>query len=284
MQSRARGRKRGIRSVPSGERCDRKRHGNLHQRPYRIAGSSSEGRLRPSVDRGRNRPDETVATYVVTPQLVRSFDDALGLIRSAVEGRTSKAAYLHGSFGSGKSHFMAILYLLLHHNAAVRSVSELAPVIEKHNAWIQGKKFLLITYYMIGAKDMESKILGEYVRQIEHLHPGTSIPGVYRSEALFKDAEALRADMGDEQFFAKLNKGAAGTGASGWGEIAAGWGPRALRLRLPHPRNPKSGSGWWVIWSRSSTPMPRVGILSSLTLIPACRSSANTLSRSAMTA
>jgi len=61
-------------------------------------------------------------------------------------------------------------------------------VIEKH-AWAQGKKFLLITYYMIGAKDMESKILGEYVRQIERLHPGTPIPGVYRSEALFKDAE-----------------------------------------------------------------------------------------------
>jgi hypothetical protein len=187
---------------------------------------------------GVTKPQETVETYVVTPQLVRSFDDALGLIRSAVEGSTSKAAYLHGSFGSGKSHFMAILYLLLHHNAAVRSVSELAPVIEKHNAWIQGKKFLLITYYMIGAKDMESKILGEYVRQIEHLHPGTSIPGVYRSEALFRDAEALRADMGDEQFFAKLNKGGAGSSASGWGEIAAGWGPESFEAAIT--ASPKS--------------------------------------------
>ena len=187
---------------------------------------------------GVTKPQETVDTYVVTPQLVRSFDDALGLIRSAIEGCTSKAAYLHGSFGSGKSHFMAILYLLLHHNAAVRSVSELAPVIEKHNAWIQGKKFLLITYYMIGAKDMESKILGEYVRQIERLHPGTPIPGVYRSEALFKDAEGLRADMGDEQFFAKLNKGAAGTGASGWGEIAAGWDPESFEAAIT--ASPKS--------------------------------------------
>lgn len=43
---------------------------------------------------GITKPDETVATYVVTPQLVRSFDDALGLIRSALEGRTSKAARL----------------------------------------------------------------------------------------------------------------------------------------------------------------------------------------------
>src|SRR5579859_7538629 len=72
---------------------------------------------------GVTRPDDTVATYVVTPQLVRSFDDALGLIRSGIEGRTSKAAYLQGSFGSGKSHFMAILYLLLQHNPSVRSIS-----------------------------------------------------------------------------------------------------------------------------------------------------------------
>jgi len=91
---------------------------------------------------------------------------------------------------------------------------------------------------MIGAKDMESKILGEYVRQIERLHPGTPIPGVYRSEALFKDAEGLRADMGDEQFFTKLNKGAAAHGASGWGEIAAGWGPESFEAAIT--ASPKS--------------------------------------------
>src|ERR1700687_3719764 len=79
---------------------------------------------------GVTKPEETVASYVVTPQLVHSFDDALGLIRSGIEGRTSKAAYLHGSFGSGKSHFMAVLYLLLQHNSAVRSVAEIALVVE----------------------------------------------------------------------------------------------------------------------------------------------------------
>src|SRR5271165_1805921 len=106
---------------------------------------------------GVTDPEETVNQYEVTPQLVRCFDQALKLVKSAIEGSSSKAAYLHGSFGSGKSHFMAILYLLLQGDSHARSIPELAPVIEKHNAWIQGKKFLLITYYMIGAKDMESK-------------------------------------------------------------------------------------------------------------------------------
>ncbi|CAM5319944.1 hypothetical protein SGRI78S_01185 [Streptomyces griseus subsp. griseus] len=41
--------------------------------------------------------------YVVTERLRDNFDEALGLIKAALDGHTSKAAYLHGSFGSGKS-------------------------------------------------------------------------------------------------------------------------------------------------------------------------------------
>lgn len=59
--------------------------------------------------------------YVVTPQLVACFDDALGFIRSAVDAVSSKACYLHGSFCGGKSHFMAVPHLLLQHNLAVRA-------------------------------------------------------------------------------------------------------------------------------------------------------------------
>jgi predicted ATPase len=47
---------------------------------------------------------------VVTPQLAASFGDAMAFIRGAVETGSSKGAYLHGSFGSGKSYLMAVLY------------------------------------------------------------------------------------------------------------------------------------------------------------------------------
>ena len=56
------------------------------------------------------------------PELARCFDAALIYIRSAVQGCTSKATYLHGSFGSGKSHFMAVLHLILQGNAAARGI------------------------------------------------------------------------------------------------------------------------------------------------------------------
>jgi predicted ATPase len=59
------------------------------------------------------RPEATVKDYVVTDQLRRCFDDALALVKDAIGTGRSTGDYLHGSFGTGKSHFMAMLYLLL---------------------------------------------------------------------------------------------------------------------------------------------------------------------------
>src|SRR3989454_1101521 len=170
---------------------------------------------------GVNRAEETIRDYVVTPELRVCFDDALTFIRSALQTNTSKASYLHGSFGSGKSHFMAVLHLILQGNPAARGIPELAPVITKHNEWLRGKKFLLVPYHMIGAHDMESGILGGYVEFVRRTHPNAPIPGVYLAEGLFRDAENLRKQMGDEQFFTILSEGASSGG--GWGELEAGW-------------------------------------------------------------
>ena len=73
------------------------------------------------------RPDVVLGNYVVTPELKLCFDDALSFVRSAIDSRTSKASYLHGSFASGKSHFMAVLHLILQGNPTARSIPEIAP-------------------------------------------------------------------------------------------------------------------------------------------------------------
>ncbi|MGH3194338.1 MAG: hypothetical protein ACRDNT_00065 [Streptosporangiaceae bacterium] len=44
----------------------------------------------------------TITEYVVTPQIAACFDLALDLVKSGVEANVSRAAYLDGSFGSGK--------------------------------------------------------------------------------------------------------------------------------------------------------------------------------------
>src|SRR5262249_46964188 len=163
----------------------------------------------------------TVAQYVVTPQLARCFDGALGLIGSALEARSSKAAYLHGSFGSGKSHFMAVLHLLLRHDPRARSLPELAEVVAAHDAALDGVRFLLPTYHLIGARSLEDAVLGGYVEHVARFHPEAPVPAVYTSKAVFGTVAKTRELLGDEAFFAALNQAAAGGGD--WGEFEAGW-------------------------------------------------------------
>ena len=178
--------------------------------------------------------DATLADYVVTPELARCFDDALSFIQSAVGSRSSKAAYLHGSFGSGKSHFMAVLTLLLAGNSKARSIKELAGAVAKHNAWTEGKRFLLVPYHMIGSRTMESAILGGYADHVRQLHPQAPIPGFYLAEGLFRDAQQLRLQMGDGAFFGKLNETQEGAG-DGWGDLSGGWNAGSFDAAMLEP-------------------------------------------------
>jgi hypothetical protein len=186
---------------------------------------------------GVTRADDTLRDYVITPELETCFNSALIFIRSALQAKSSRASYLHGSFGSGKSHFMAVLHLILQGNLEARKIKKLASVITQHNDWIEGKRFLLVPYHMIGAHDMESGILGGYADFMRRTHPDAPIPGVYLAEGLFQDAQALRDRMGDDAFFAALNESS--ELRSGWGDLEAGWTAERFETALLTPPMPK---------------------------------------------
>jgi len=143
------------------------------------------------------------------------------LIESAVSGSSSKATYLHGSFGAGKSHFMAVLYLLLQREPQARGIAELAPVVARHDVWLEGKRFLLVPYHLIDAKNLPSAILGGYAEQVMARHPDAVRPAVYLADHMIENAEQLRQSFGDQAFFAKLGEGGGADG--GWGDLEAGW-------------------------------------------------------------
>lgn len=184
---------------------------------------------------GLRQPRETLRTYVVTPQLAICFDHALSLIRSAVESSSSKGAYLHGSFGSGKSHFMVVLSLLLQGDVGARSIAELAEVVARHSDWTAGRKFLVVPYHMIGATSMESAILGHYAEYVRRLHPAAPTPGFYRADSLLEDARRMRERLGDEAFFRQLSREADGGGDGGWGSIDAGWDATSFEAAMQAP-------------------------------------------------
>lgn len=167
---------------------------------------------------GIAQPERTVKDYAITPKIVQTFEHALSIIGSALRDGRSQAAYLHGSFGAGKSHFMALLDLMLADHPAPWRRPELHELRAK-SPWIGRKKLLQLPIHMLGAQDMESKILGAYVAWVAKHHPEALTPAVYSDQGLFEDARRLRVTLGDDAFFAKLNGGVQ-QAAKGWGKLA----------------------------------------------------------------
>ncbi|GAA3169629.1 hypothetical protein GCM10010451_17680 [Streptomyces virens] len=170
--------------------------------------------------------------YVVTRELLGNFREALGLISTALETQSSKAAYLHGSFGAGKSHFMAVLHALLSNSSAARARQEFDPLYQEFG-WLRegGKKFLLVPYHMLNAESLEHRVLGGYVDWVAKHHKDAPTPRVYRTDALFDQLRDMRQDFGDEQFLAQLNAGAEGE-VDEWGNSAAFWTSERLSAAL----------------------------------------------------
>jgi hypothetical protein len=189
---------------------------------------------------GVRHPESTLRDYVVTDQLAAAFDDALTFMRSVFDSQApkSKATYLHGSFGSGKSHFMAVLSLLLEGLEAARLAPRLQPVAAKH-PWCRGKRFLLVPLHMIGRNSMEEGVLKGYADFITAKHPEAPLPAFFRSSGILANALELRKDMGDGAFFRKLNGGTQGAegGSDGgdWGDYENRWDARSYEAAAGQP-------------------------------------------------
>lgn len=160
--------------------------------------------------------------YVLTDSLKDNFEAAINVIADAIKKNTSLGAFLAGSFGSGKSHFMAVLYALLGNHPALRT-ERFAALTGRYDGNVAGKKILRLTYHLLGAKSLEQAVFQGYVQQISRLHPEAPLPALHVSDTLLSDAENLRARMGDEDFLAGLG-GESGASDDGWGAVLGnGW-------------------------------------------------------------
>ena len=169
--------------------------------------------------------------YVVTDQLKINFAQALEKIGHAVTTGRSQAMFLHGSFGSGKSHFMAVLREILRDNPDARRLGGLEEAITAADSWLPRRNFLTITLHMLDARSVEQAILEGYLRQVTTAHPDAPVPAVHQSDALLQDAAGLRRTFGDDKFFAQLRGHGAAPGANGSGLAALraraeGWTPQ----------------------------------------------------------
>ena len=168
-----------------------------------IPESVHAGDFKVELSGGFTETEARVNEYVVTDQLRRAFGKALSLVRAAVRDGSAHAAYLHGSFGSGKSHFLTVLHAVLNNDPVARAKPSLQPAIAEHDEWLRGKRFLMIPYHLVGAADIDSAILGGYVNTVRKQHPDQPTPPVYRSDAMLDDARRQRTFFNDDQRFAE---------------------------------------------------------------------------------
>ncbi|MBI2373943.1 MAG: hypothetical protein HYV07_08095 [Deltaproteobacteria bacterium] len=166
-----------------------------------------------------NNPGRTASTYVVTPPIAESFEKTLRIVGASLRDSRSRAAFLHGSFGSGKSHFMAMVSLLLDGNEEAWRVPELHALRAKHD-FVGTKKLLQLHFHMIGQESIEEAIFLRYLAHVRAHHSKATVPGVFADEKLFNDARTLLDELGDQPFFAPMSHGAAGTDE--WGDFSGG--------------------------------------------------------------
>lgn len=169
---------------------------------------------------GVAHPAKLLADYALTTDLRRAFDDALRHVQGALRDQRSTAAYIHGSFGSGKSHFMAVLSLILSNDPEPWKATDLHEVLARHE-WVKEKKILRLHLNMAAARSLDEKVFPEYLARVQELHSEASLPGLFADQALFDNAQGLRHSIGDELFFKKLN--ATQPAKKGWGKLAEPW-------------------------------------------------------------
>ncbi|WP_242911417.1 PglY protein [Actinomadura terrae] len=155
---------------------------------------------------GFDEADQRIDEYVVTDQLKQAFRESLNLVRASVQGGKSNAAYLHGSFGSGKSHFMTVLHAILENHPATRRKKELHELVADNDGWLRDQKFMMVPFHLVGVTDLDSAILGGYAAAARRL--GLSSPPVYRSDAMLSDARRQREFLADDAKFAQWLGGA----------------------------------------------------------------------------
>ena len=189
----------------------------------------------------------TLGEYVVTPALADAFDTALGLVAEALRSGISRGAFLTGSFGSGKSHFMAVLYALAAARSGGARQGGAAAGHRPARRRAAGQKVLPLAYHLIGAESLEQALFDGYIRQVSERHPTAPLPALHHSDAILADAERMRAQDGDERFLAGLN-GGAGRGADRR-VVCARWlaarGQSRPTLRPGRPRRARTSGSCW---------------------------------------
>lgn len=109
-------------------------------------------RLHAAEDEHRDR--KLVRDYVFTPTVEKELPAIVDAMRHVYERGEEMGRFIHGSFGSGKSHFMALLGMLLRDRELAWSKdAEAVRAIKHHRAWVGKARLLVVRLHMLTADE-----------------------------------------------------------------------------------------------------------------------------------
>jgi hypothetical protein len=115
---------------------------------------------------------ENIRDYVITDTVAAEMERLMDrVVASCVRHEAGEGHYLHGSFGSGKSHFMAILGLILENNPAIwtKDHPAIRAIQERHGVWLAEHPLLVVPVYMLGQATLQAACYNAANQRLEKL-------------------------------------------------------------------------------------------------------------------
>jgi hypothetical protein len=150
-----------------------------------------------------------VDDYVVTPAVAAALPTLFGHLKAAVATKEPYGHVLHGGFGSGKSHLMTLLSLLLERNPAAWGKQHplFDTLRQDHRDWVAQRNLLVVRVHMLSARRSGSTL-------DETLYEATNRALVAQGKAPFRVG-------GVAEVLEELRREAADYGAAFWKRAAA---------------------------------------------------------------
>lgn len=97
---------------------------------------------------------QLVNDYVVTPAVAQDLPTVFEKLRQVLDRGEEYGRFIHGSFGSGKSHYLTMLALLCENmlEAWQKSHPVFVALRDKHQAWVSSAHLLVVRIHMLSVK------------------------------------------------------------------------------------------------------------------------------------
>jgi hypothetical protein len=135
-----------------------------------------------------------VDSFVVTTEVMKNLE----MILASLSKPEGKGAFLKGHFGSGKSHFLSILSLLLRTPDSWHALLSQEPSLDSFQRELQSRRFLVVEISLIqhrGTEFLEDIFLKEIFRKLS-LQIGKPFEGAESRHETFREVRKLLRDLG----------------------------------------------------------------------------------------